>query len=99
MSNTSKLSDQRLDLVAQLQESIVLQITTQLEELRRVNEARDKMDINVLKMNEIDLIIQAQNLSSSLKRVKRKLREAQRRQSSLASIILLKMKNHFNVEH
>ena len=84
MSDTSKLSDQGLDLVAQLQESIVLQLTTRLEELRR-NEAQDKMDINAL-MNEIELIIQAQNTSFGLKRVKRKLRDAQRRQSSFTSI-------------
>jgi hypothetical protein len=46
-------------------------------------------------MNEIDLIIQAQNLSGSLKRVKRKLRGAQRRQSSAASIIIVKNEKSF----
>jgi hypothetical protein len=45
----------------------MLLLTTQLEELRR-NEAKTKTDINISKMNEIDLNTQAQNLKSSLKR-------------------------------
>ena len=74
MSNTSKLSDHsNCKTLAQLQEPIMLLLTTQLEDLRH-NEAKTKIDTNILKMNEIDLIIQLQNLKSSLKRVKRRFR-------------------------
>ena len=83
MSNTSKLPDHSNGkTLAQLKASIILQLTTQLEDLRH-NEAKTKTDINISKMNEIDLIIQVQNLKSSLKRVKRRFRETQH-YSSLA---------------
>lgn len=90
MSNTSKLSDHSNGkTLAQLQESIILQLTTQLEDLQH-NEAKTKIDINILKMNETDLIIQLRNLKSSLKIVKRRFRETQNYSSVAFNNMIIK---------